>query len=50
MDQDAQAKLEGVSVIGVWTYREMFDAICVLTNLSWKVDGRDLWLVKGKIY
>jgi hypothetical protein len=46
MDKWAKSEASKVNIIGTWTYRDLLDAICALTGLQWRIEGKTLWLEK----
>jgi hypothetical protein len=49
MDEGARLEVGKVSIIGRWTYRDLLNAMCALTDLHWRIDGKTLWLEKSKV-
>ena len=41
-------RLGKVNIIGIWTHRDLLDAVCALTELHWEIDGKTLLLENDK--
>jgi len=46
MNEGAKSEVRRVNIIGIWTYNDLLDAICGLSDLHWRIDGNTLYLEK----
>lgn len=48
MDAGARAAMARVNLTGWWCYGDLFDAICALTGLEWRIDKNTFLLEKSR--